>query len=346
MTINRRVFTRRVAETAAAAAALGALSAAGGAEPPQRPEKPSRPAPKPDPTPEASPAGAIVDTHQHLWDLSKLRLPWLQKETELRKSHLIGDYLVAARGLGIVKAVYMEVAVAPEQHLAEAEYIIGLCRRGDTPTVAAVIGGRPGSEGFREYITRFRDSRYVKGVRQIVSKPEEILDDGFARGIRLLGELGMRFDLCVPPDRLDAGAKLVDRCPGTRFILDHCGNADPEAFRPADRQTRKPQHEADLWRRGLAKLAKRENVVCKISGIVARAPKGAWSADDLAPIVNHCLDEFGPERVMFGSDWPVCTRAATMRQWVTALREIIANRPEEDRRRLMHDNAVRFYGLT
>ena len=91
-------------------------------------------------------------------------------------------------------------------------------------------------------------------------------------------------------------------------------------------------------------LAGKKNVVCKISGIVARAPRG-WTAADLAPIVNHCLQVFGPDRVMFGSDWPVCTRGATYRQWVQALKEIVQNRGEEEKRKLFHDNAVKFYGL-
>ena len=143
----------------------------------------------------------------------------------------------------------------------------------------------------------------------------------------------------------------LDQCPGTRFILDHCGNADPKAFWSTKRRgevgpTEAPSHERDQWRRDLAELAKRKNIVCKISGIVARAPKGKWIVDDLAPPIHHCLAEFGPDRVMFGSDWPVCTLSATYRQWVEALRQIIAARPPADQRKLLHDNAVKFYGLS
>jgi predicted TIM-barrel fold metal-dependent hydrolase len=95
----------------------------------------------------------------------------------------------------------------------------------------------------------------------------------------------------------------------------------------------------------MAELAKRDRVVCKISGIVARANKDNWAAEDLAPIVNHCLDVFGPDRVMFASDWPVCTRVASLRQWVEALRSIVANRSEAERRKLFSENARRVYGL-
>ena len=83
------------------------------------------------------------------------------------------------------------------------------------------------------------------------------------------------------------------------------------------------------WQKDIAEVAKRKNVVCKVSGIVASAEPGKWTADDLAPIVNHTMDVFGPDRVMFGGDWPVCTKAATYKQWVEALKTIVADRTPE-----------------
>src|SRR5438309_11758553 len=143
----------------------------------------------------------------------------------------------------------------------------------------------------------------------------------------------MSFDICVRPGELLDAAKLIDACPDTRFILDHCGNASVRAG------------DLSVWRADIDRLARRPNLVCKVSGIVASAAPGPWTADDLAPIINHVLDTFGPDRVMFGGDWPVCTMAATYRQWVEALRSIVANRPEVDRRKLFHDNAAAFYGV-
>jgi predicted TIM-barrel fold metal-dependent hydrolase len=296
----------------------------------------------------------IIDTHQHLWDLSKLRLPWLKPGAELHRNFLTADYLKAVEGLNVVKAVYMEVAVAAEQKLEEAEYVVELCRRSENPTVAAVIGGMPGDEGFSEYIGRFKDSLYVKGVRQIPPAPkgEEFLygQKSFVSGIRLLGELGMSFDLCMPPQRLSDAIQLVDACPDTRFICDHCGNADPKAFwsasrRQANPEAGEPAHDPDPWRDGMAKLAERDHVVCKISGIIARAPKDTWLPDDLAPVVNHCLEVFGTDRVMFASDWPVCTRVASLRQWVEALKHVVHDRSLQVRRKLFSENAQQFYGL-
>ena len=94
----------------------------------------------------------------------------------------------------------------------------------------------------------------------------------------------------------------------------------------------------------MAALGEREHVVCKISGIIARAPEG-WSADSLAPTVNHCLDSFGPDRVVFGGDWPVCTLGAPLSKWIASLRRIIKDRPESLQRKLLHDNAERIYRL-
>jgi len=325
MKINRRTFIRQTAGAAVAAGAFGGLDVS--------------------PTPAEEKGGAakplpIVDTHQHLWDLDKFRLQWLEKSEKLKRNFTTRDYLEATRGLNVVKAVYMEVAVAGDQKLAEAQHVVELCKRTDNPTVAAVIGGLPDDEGFRKYITRFKDSPYVKGVRKGISGKGRCLEKPFVENIRLLGELGMSFDLCMPATKLLVGAKLVDACPDTRFILDHCGNADLKVF-----GSKPPKTPADQWRRDIAALAKRKNVVCKISGIVARATPDKWTPEDLAPIINHCLAVFGPDRVMFGSDWPVCTRAASLRQWVAALKEVVRNRDETQQRKLLHDNAVRFYGL-
>ena len=167
----------------------------------------------------------------------------------------------------------------------------------------------------------------------------------FVKSVQLLGDFGLSFDLCMRPMELSDGAKLARLCPGTRFIVDHCGNADPNAFLPNSQRREEPWHEVESWRNDMATLAGCDNVVCKISGIVARAPRD-WEPDQLAPIINYCLDRFGPNRVMFGGDWPVCKLGASYRDWVLGLKEVIRNRPEEEQRKLLHDNAVGFYNLT
>ncbi len=288
----------------------------------------------------------IIDTHQHLWDLEKFKLPWLDGAPEvLRQNYRTKEYLDATRGLN-VKAIYMEVDVDPSQHIAEAEHVAELCKSDDHPTIAAVVGGKPASLDFPNYVKRLTEHPQIKGVRQVLHVDATAqgfcLQKEFIRGVRLLGERGLSFDLCMRPTELKDGIKLVTSCPDTRFILDHCGNADPKAFRQKTADT--AWHDAVAWGRDIDRCAKQSNLICKISGIVARAPKN-WTADDLAPIVNHCLDAFGPDRVIFGGDWPVCLLGASLRRWIDALAEIISNRPADQQRKLWHDNAQRFYGV-
>jgi predicted TIM-barrel fold metal-dependent hydrolase len=280
----------------------------------------------------------IIDCHQHLWDLSRFRLPWHKSGSPLAKSFLMSDYLEATRGLNVQKAVYMEVDLAPEQQQAEAEYVIELCKAGHSPTVAGVISGRPDSDEFAAYVQKFKGSPHIKGVRQILHQdgaPGLCLHERFVRSIHLLGRLDMCFDLCMRQRELVDGMKLIDLCPDTRFVLDHCGN-------PNIRGTKEDRSQ---WERDIAEMAKRKNVVVKISGILASVDPAHWSVEQLAPFINHTMSVFGPDRVMFAGDWPVCTLAATFKQWLQTVQTVVHDRPESERRRLFHDNAAKFYGI-
>lgn len=281
-----------------------------------------------------------IDTHQHLWDPKTSKLGWLKEGTPLYAKFGPEEYAEATAGLNVVKAVYMEVDVVPEAKQAEADYVIGLCESGKYPTCAAVLGGDPRSESFAKYVAQFKGSKYVKGIRQVMQADSTpagtCLKREVVAGVRLLAELGLSFDLCIRPKELPDFIKLVDECPDTRFILDHCGN--PQAKWSKD--------EWDGWRKNMGEMAKRKHVVCKVSGFVVNGwEKGKWKPDDLAPAVNGTIEAFGWDRVMFGGDWPVVTLSATYKEWITALRTIVADRPEADQKKLLHDNAVRVYGL-
>lgn len=298
-----------------------------------------------DPPVNAAAAMPIVDTHQHLWDLSKFKLAWFDPDTPdgkvLGHSFTPKEYAAATAGLNVVKSVYMEVDVVPEQQQQEADFIVELCKSGTAPTCAAVVSGRPNSDGFAAYARQFKGSKYVKGIRQVLhvkgATPEYFLDPKFIKGIQLLGELGLSFDLCARPEELPDHVKLVEKCPGTRFILDHCGNG---------KLTHKPA-EREQWKKDMAAIAKKRNVVGKVSGFIASAPgRGKWTLDDLAPVINHTLDSFGPDRVMFGGDWPVCLLGVEKyADWLNALKMVVKDRSEEQQKKLFHDNAVKFYGL-
>ena len=297
----------------------------------------------------------IVDTHQHQWDSSLFDLPWTAGAGALGKDHLMSDYVAAVEGLNVIKSVYMEVDVSPAQRRAEAEYVIELCERNDNPMSGAVIAGDPSADDFEEHVRRFAGNPYIKGIRLVLHPPEaepgKCLGDRFVEGVQLLGQLGLSFDICLRPAEQSDGVALVDRCPDTQFIINHCGNADPQvvsgALSPtAEELQQNPfSHTRDQWAGDMAEYAKRDNVICKISGIVARAPED-WTAADLAPAIDYCLDTFGPDRVIFASDWPVCTLRASLEQWVQALLETISSRSEEQQRKLLCDNALRIYSLS
>jgi len=276
----------------------------------------------------------IIDTHQHLWDLSKLSLAWLPKEGSLSKSHTLADYWRDAEGLNIVKTVYMEVD--SKERDTEADLVLEYCRDKTSKMAGAVIGGDPASANFAQYIEKYAVNPEVKGVRQVLHGGQPrgyCLEPKFVDGVKLLGKHGLRFDLCLRPDEITDGAKLAAMCPETQFVLDHCGNAPVFGDRTE-------------WDRGIVEIAERPNVICKISGIVAQCKPNEWKPSDLAPIVYRCREVFGIDRLMYASDHPVCTIAASLREWTTALQTITADWTEPERRQLFYDNAKLFYKLS
>ena len=168
----------------------------------------------------------------------------------------------------------------------------------------------------------------------------------FVEGMHLLGSMGKCFDLCMRPSELGDAVALVEQCPDTLFIVDHCGNADPQVVSgDVESDLENPfSHDRQQCMDDMQALGAHANVVCKLSGIVARAPQG-WTAETLAPTVEHCIASFGADGAVFGGDWPVCTLGAPLGEWVAALRQIVKGHSEEDQRRILHDNAVRLYGL-
>jgi L-fuconolactonase len=284
----------------------------------------------------------VCDTHLHLWDLEKFRLPWLSNDgvQSINRSFVMKDYLKATAKQHVAKAVYMEVNVASDLQTQEANYVLALCARDDNPMVGAVIGGSPQSAGFRTYIENLAGNSHLKGVRTVLhdaDRPKGLcLQPQFVDNMKMLGEHGLRYDLCMRPDELLDGAKLAEMCPKTQFVLDHCGNLSVQ------------NEDAGLrmkWEKGIKELAALPNVMCKISGIIVTADRENWTAADLAPNMNFCMDTFGEDRVMFAGDWPVCTLTAPFGGWLGALKEVVKGRSKRFQHKLFHDNAVRFYEL-
>jgi predicted TIM-barrel fold metal-dependent hydrolase len=281
----------------------------------------------------------ILDAHQHLWDLSRVQLQWHATPgfQPLSRNFLLEDYQAATKGLNVVNTIYMEVDALPSQHADEAEWVLGMCAQADSRIAGAVIGARLTEGGFSAYLHRFEADPHLKGVRDLLdeqrSPPGRCLRPELQQAVRRLGEAGLSFDIAIRPNELPDAAQLIAACSDTRFIIDHCGGMPIRA------------HDRSSWRQGLDDVAKSQNVYCKISGLCSSPHLGPWRAEELAPVVTDCFAAFGPDRVMFGSDWPVCTLGGTYRTWVEALLAVVADRPDSEQAALFHDNAVRCYRL-
>ncbi|MDX2430967.1 MAG: amidohydrolase family protein [Bacteroides sp.] len=286
----------------------------------------------------------IIDTHQHLWDLDLFPLRWVKPP--LNRSFLTEDYLMAIEGQNVVKSIYMEVGVPSELRKKEAEWALELCKSPDNQTVAAVISADLKDRGFKSYMQTFEGNPYIKGIRYMFKDAEEMLLPQLIENIRFLGKIGLSFDLNLKHTMYTNAFRLLDECKDTRFILNHCGGADPVAFFSDQKQApRAPRHERDEWYRAMDLIAQQDNIICKISGIVDNVPDYQLDSSDLAPIINHCIEVFGPDRVIFAGDWPVCLRNMTLARWIETVKEIMAGRSLTDQRKLFHDNASSFYGL-
>ena len=276
----------------------------------------------------------IVDTHQHLWDLDLFGYSWCKGIPELNRSFRLNDYSHATRGLEISKTVFVEPDVDQTFTLDETRWILELADEVN-PIEGVVAGGRPEHREFRAYLDQIGGHPKLKGIRRVLHVQPDDLSEGplFVGNIRSLAQYGLSFDICVLSRQLPKAIALIEQCPQVSFILDHCGNPLIN------------QRETEPWRTHIKTIASFPNVVCKVSGIVVNADQQNWSTEDLRPYVEHVIESFGWERVMFGSDWPVCTLAASYKRWVETLTELTAASGEANQRQLFSENAERVYRL-
>ena len=278
----------------------------------------------------------IIDTHQHLWDMDRFRYRWCEAFPHLNRSFRMADYLAAAEGLGIEGTVYVDADVDEEFLLEETRHLLALAQAPDNPLLGVVAGSRPEDPDFPRDLDSIAPHPCLKGLRRVLHTQPDGLSQTplFAENLRRLPAFHLSFDLCVLARQLPLALNLVRQCPEVRFVLDHCG------------VPRVKEKDFDPWRQHLRELAAYPNVACKISGLVAYSDPRHWTPDDLRPFVDHALACFGWDRVLFGSDWPVCTVSATLRQWVETLLALTGDAGLENQRKLFHDNAERIYRLS
>jgi predicted TIM-barrel fold metal-dependent hydrolase len=220
--------------------------------------------------------------------------------------------------------------------LAETRYILGLAESSENPLTGVVACCRPEHNGFRQYLDQIAGHPALKGVRRILhTQPDSIGQSRtFIENIKALSFYRLSFDVNVLARQLPIAINLVKSCPDVTFILDHCGVPGVK------------EKALDPWRDSMREISRFPNVSCKVSGILVYADHENWTAEDLRPFIDHTLECFGWERVMFGSDWPVVTQAATLKKWVETLSFLTESASEGDRRKLFYENAARVYRLT
>ncbi|RVP11298.1 amidohydrolase [Sinorhizobium meliloti] len=276
----------------------------------------------------------IIDTHLHLIDKSALNYPWLAGVPALDRDFLYATYAAEAKRVGIAASLHMEVDVDPAEIELETREVARLAGEPGSLLKGAIAACRPEDEGFAAYLERQEENAFVKGFRRVLHVVTDDLSEQplFRENVKRLSGTRFTFDLCVLPHQIPKAIALADLAPDVRFILDHCGVPDIKG------------HAEHPWRGHMTEIARRPNVVAKISGVVAYAEED-WALDSIRPYVEHTISVFGWDRVVWGSDWPVCTLGGNLSTWVAATQALIEGCSPQERTKLLSGNARRIWNL-
>jgi L-fuconolactonase len=277
-----------------------------------------------------------IDAHHHVWDLAVRDQPWITGDAmaPLRRNFAIDDLALQAAAAGITATIVVQTVA----DIDETEELLDLAR--STPLVAGVVGYVDlAAPDVGDQLDRLRErpsgTRLV-GVRSLVQDepdPGWLVRPAVLAGLREVARRDLVYDLLIRPHQLDAALAAVTQVPDGRYVVDHL--AKPAIARG----------EREPWATGLAALAARGDVSAKLSGLVTEADRATWSTRDLRPYVEHAITAFGPDRLLFGSDWPVCTLAAPYERVVSAAEELIGELSADEQAAVMGGTAAAAYGL-
>lgn len=277
----------------------------------------------------------IIDTHLHLIYRGRLSYPWLASVPRLDADFSYDDYHREARRLGIVGTLHMEVDVAPDQIEPETTFIEELATQGEDSLLRGVIAScRPEEEGFAAYLERQQANPFVKGFRRVLHVMPDDLSEGalFRENMKRLSGTGLTFDLCVLPHQIGKAIALADLAPDVPFVLDHCGVPDIKGGG------------FDVWKGPFAEIGRRPNVTVKLSGLPAYGTED-WTLEELNPYFAHVAGSFGFDRMIWGSDWPVCTLGGGLSTWVGATHALLSGVSLEEKTSVLSQNARRLWRL-
>ncbi len=275
-----------------------------------------------------------IDTHLHLIYPQRFSYDWTAGFPALAEQAFgVEQYRAAAAHSSISESIFMEVDVPGEQSKAEAAFFCSLAEDQANQISGVIAACRPEHADISAQLESTTHPRLVGYRRVLHTQPDELSTSKlFRENVALIGKAGLTFDLCLLPRQLSNGAALIDACPDTRFILDHCGVPDIAAG------------DLTFWKIQLREISRRPNLACKISGIIAYAA-GEITADTLRPVVWHAIECFGWDRVIWGSDWPVCNLTRDLASWTRLLDEILSGSSADELARLYHGNARKIYQL-
>ncbi len=272
-----------------------------------------------------------VDAHQHFWHYTTEEFGWIDDSmAAIRSDFLPSDLAPLLR----VSGVDASIAVQARQSMEETEWLLNLSRTNDW--IAGVVGWAPLTEPAVEAtLQRLAANPKLKGVRHVLQgEPDAYMArEDFNAGVAQLRRYGLTYDLLVLERQLPAAIAFVDRHPQQPIVLDHLAKPLIAAG------------ELDPWRAHICELAQRPQLCCKLSGMVTEADFDHWTMEQLRPYVDTVLEAFGPKRLMFGSDWPVCTVAASYQRWHSTIASLLSELSGDEQASIFGNTAVSFYRL-
>ncbi len=279
----------------------------------------------------------LLDTHQHLIYPDKLDYGWTAESPALAgRAFTLQDYKALTDGLGIAGTIFMECAVDDDDHHAEARWIAEIARQPGSGLLGLIASIRPETEdGFDAWLDEGPDLGVV-GYRRILHfVPDDVSQTTvFRSNVRKFGARGLPFDMCFLARQLPIALELARACENTQLVLDHCGVPDIAGG------------QITPWRNSISDLAAMPNVVAKLSGVFAYCSPGTATLETVRPYVEYVIEAFGPDRCLWGSDWPVVNTVGDLPSWIAAFREILAGTSDAEAEAMAHGTAERVYKVS
>jgi L-fuconolactonase len=271
-----------------------------------------------------------------LLDIKKFKYSWASGAPKLVRDWSVADLEQRAKPYTLESLVFVEVDVDMPQHLEEADWVQSLAR--SDARIKGCVASLPMEKGpaLEPDMARLAKLPVMRGIRRLIQNqpdPDFAVKPDFVAAVKLLPKYNLNFDICIYHHQLPAILSLVRKCPEVSFILDHIG---------------KPGIKDGLiepWKSHIRELAALPNVMCKLSGVTTEADHASWTRDQLRPYIDHVIDCFGFDRLMYGGDWPVSELAGRYTDWLEVLDWATAGATAAERRKLFRDNGIRAYRL-